>query len=290
MPINANRYEQAEQYMVARRTINESDGNGEGIETLDSDTSEELGIHTHKIYHYTSRMPRIIRWALPSGMLDFHEECWAKFPRNLCKYSAPYLGERLDIAVDSYTVPFNPSSGFDNIDDNIAHLTPEELSIREIRYMDIISQPPQSKDKELQLEGFSCPELGIPEFQKPKRKFDFHKIPEWAETYTGTMLLTVKVVKVKFAIWGLQTRIEELLATSAIPNIFLDSVRAIVAWAPTWSKMSPQEIEEYVNNANSSITQQFKGKDLGPPPPPIDDQKEPSTKDLNSIQDQEVNN
>lgn len=271
LPIDAAKYEQAEQYMVARRTIEESNGQNEGTETLTNEYSEELGIHSHKIYHYTSRIPWIIRWALPKGLLDFHEECWAKFPRNLCKFSAPYLGDRLDIAVDSFTVPFDPSNGFDNIDNNIAKLTEEELSLREIRYMDIISQEPQSSNKTLQLVGFSCPSLGIPEFQKPTREFDYNRPPEWTEHYTGTMLLTVKVVKVKFAIWGMQTKIENLLSTSAIPNVFLDSVRAIIAWSPEWSRMTPEEIRNYVDHANESVSNQFKGKDFGHTPEPLPD-------------------
>jgi hypothetical protein len=165
-------------YMVARRAREESDGHGEGIELVTMepyDNEAEHGIYAHKIYHYRSRVPRWLRWAVPASLTDFNEQSWAAYPHAKCVYFIPGFGSRFHLQIESFSYPDSREVA---IGDNPGHLTPEDLAIREIHYMDIIKSLPKPDRPDWELAGFECPEAGIQKLAIPTAPFDSSKPPE----------------------------------------------------------------------------------------------------------------
>lgn len=67
----------------------ENTGGGEGIEVLKNEpfTNYPLlggkysaGQYTYKIYHLASKVPAFIRYLVPRGALEIHEEAWNAYP------------------------------------------------------------------------------------------------------------------------------------------------------------------------------------------------------------------
>ena len=255
-PFEMSHFVHAQEYMVAKRQREES-GNGEGVELVTREPfslNDESGMYTHKVYHYKSRIPAIIRWLVPNSLTDFHEEAWGAFPHEWFRYNVPALEKRISIMMDCYSYPFNKEEGFP---DNPAHLTEEELAIREIRYMDIVTMPPIPERKDWNLANFSCPEVGIERIAEPTRPFDSSKIPEWVESYKGKMMLNVRCIKCKIGIWGIQNKVEKLISETSVPSILLESARAITGWASEWGKMSPEELQEFTRQSDQDVNNQI---------------------------------
>jgi hypothetical protein len=264
LPLELTQYDSAGMYMVARRAVEESDGKGEGIEFIKTEpyeTPEESGLFSHKIYHYRSRFPRWIRWALPTSCTDFHEKSWTAFPHGKCVYFIAALGSRFDLGIDSWYWPYSHEDG---IPENPGHLNAEELMIRQIVYVDIISSLPKPDRPDWNLAGYECPAAGIAKLPVPTRPYDPNKLPEWTEGYPGKMMLCVKVIKGNISIWGLQGRLEKFLCLEVLPSILLASARGIVGWAHEWSKMTRAEIEAYSATCNDQVNE---GIHAAPPPP-----------------------
>lgn len=266
LPVSPEQFERAETYMVGKRGIEEA-GNGEGIEFVTREPYEEDGTqgeYTHSVYHYGSRIPGIIRWAVPKSFSDFHEHSWCNFPHSRFKYVVPALEKRVQISMDCYVLSYEREKGFP---DNPCHLTPEELAMREIRYMDVVSQPPIPERADWKLGGFKCDEAGISLIPESTRPYDFSKPPEWTENYNGPMVLNAKAIKAHVGIFGVQTKIQNLLACTSVPGILLESARALVGWAPEWANMSKEQIQQYIMDARQKVNEDLKAN-AGKAPPP----------------------
>lgn len=245
--------------MVARRQDEEC-ANGEGIELITRehyDEGPDHGMFTHKVYHYHSRIPAFIRWAIPNSLTDFHEKAWAAFPHEKMQYVVPALENRTSIFIDCYSYPYSKEEGFP---ENPCHLTDEELAIREIRYMDIVTMEPIPTREDWKLANFQCPEAGINLISEPTRPYDPFVLPEWVEKYEGKMMVNVKCIKCEIKIWGLQTRIENMLTVTTVPGILLESARAITGWASGWGKMTDEEIRQFVLESDQKVNDRIKNE------------------------------
>lgn len=254
-PIDYNQYDHAEKYMVAKRTREESTGN-EGIEVLaheDYEDEDEKGIFAHKVMHYKSRIPSWIRWAIPENVTSFNEKSWSAFPHGKCVYSDQGL-HKFKMVIDSYSQPYSRDSEIEN---NPCKLPEEMLKKRTIKYVDIISSKPKPDRKEWDLSGFECESANISKLAEPTRIFDPAVPPEWTETYEGPMMVCCKVIIADFPYWGLETKVERYLTKKLVPGLLLDSARSLVAWAPEWSNMSPEEVSQYVMETFEEINNQI---------------------------------
>lgn len=258
-PFEYSKFVPAQDYMVARRQDEEC-GNGEGIELITRehyDEGDDHGMFTHKVYHYHSRIPGFIRWAIPNSLTDFHEKAWAAFPHEKMQYVVPALENRTKIFIDCYSYPYSKEEGFP---ENPCHLTEEELAVREIRYMDIVSMDPAPTRDDWKLANFQCPKAGIDLIPEPTRPYDPSVLPEWVENYKGKMMVNVKCIKCEIKIWGLQTRIENMLTITTVPGILLESARAITGWASGWGKMTDEEIRQYVLQSDQKVNDRIKNE------------------------------
>ena len=145
---------------------------------------------------------------------------------------------------------------------NPCHLSPEELEKREVFYMDVITSPPIPERDDWKLSEFECEPAGIQRLAAPTRDNNPEAPPEWTETYDGPMMMCAKVIRAHVAFWGLQTRLEKYVTRGIIPGTLLESARAIVGWAPLWSQMTREQIDEYTDECFAAIKNQISMSEL----------------------------
>jgi len=228
--------------MCVQRT-RETSGNGEGIEIVTNEpyqTEEESGQYTHKIFHFKSKVPGAIRWAVPDKYLHVHEKSHNGYPHFHTFYEQPGMGDSFYLLVESQHVAYDPQVG---CPDNLLNLTSEELKARKIVYLDIVNGKPAPSNPEWDMHNFVCPEAQVNEpLQTPENICDPENPPEWTRHYHGEMMVCVKVIKFKFKFFGIQTIVQNFVMNKVFPEVFLDSHRAIMFWAKEWFPLTLQDI------------------------------------------------
>ena len=216
----------------------ESDSEGmEFVEAYDYEENGEKGHFSHKVMHLKSKVPAVIRWVVPDKYLHIKELSHDAFPHYLTEYQMPGMGKDFVLSTDTRHFDYKPRG---KIPANASNLTSAELNQREIRYLDILNGP--IYDKSLNLKGFSFPDQEIEEMksdEKPNEK----EVPSWTNSYNGPMTLIVKTVKFHFKWLGIQSAVEAFVLNSVFPEVFMDNHRAMIKWAPEWSKVSPDDLK-----------------------------------------------
>lgn len=258
LPTNVPQYQIGNLYMCAQRTRQEA-GNGEGVEILKNepyDENGETGQFTHKVMHFKSRIPKAIRWAIPDKYLHIHEISHNGYPHFYTEYKIPGQDDWFYLLVESQHIVYDKSTG---CPDNVLKLTPEELAIRKIQYLDIVNSKPKPERPEWDMHGFVCPEAEVKTpLQTPINKCDETKPPEWVEHYDGELIIAVKIVKFNFKWSGIQTAVENFCLNTVMHNVFLDSHRALMRWADKWFPMNMQQIRELEDEVlNEQKSQKF---------------------------------
>lgn len=82
----------------------------------------------------------------PKGALDLKEECWNSFPYSKTVISNEYIGERLNLHVESVHLADRGET------ENALNLTPDQLSAREVIFIDI-GEPLSSEEESATVDG-----------------------------------------------------------------------------------------------------------------------------------------
>lgn len=278
-PVNVDKYQIANMYMCAKKTFEESSAKkGEGIETIKDEpytNDEESGQYSYKIMHFKSRIPKFIRWALPDKYCHVHEKSWSAFPHFHTVYSNPGLGEKFFVQIDSWHTTYKTG---EPIPDNLLNLTPEELKIRKIVYLDVLDGKPDPS-KERNLSKWSCPEINVNQpFSQygdgKKHRSDESKVPSWTKNFQGDMMVAVKVVKVDFNWRAFQSMVEKYTTHTLAHDMFLDMHRDLLRWADQWCKMDLKAVKQYEKDLYSKTNQLGFEKDDDKPDEQLPDVKE----------------
>ena len=249
LPTRLDKYTVGHRYMNLAYVKSES-GGGEGIELVQNETfknEKEEGRFTYKIFHIKSKIPAFIRWAVPDKYLHFHEKSWNAFPHTTTVDFIPALGDDFILKVESQHIEYKKGMEFP---ENALNLTDEELSQRNIWYLDIVDGDPPANESKHPMEGFVCPEAGINTPLTGKAgSFDHNNIPEWTKNYDGDMICCIKVLRFHFKWWGLQKAVEELVTKTVYPKIFTESHRKLVSTAKEWFPLTNEDMLKLWNDA-----------------------------------------
>lgn len=240
--------------MTAAKSLEESQQvKGEGIETLKNEPysqSGETGQYTYKVFHFKSRIPAFMRWALPDKYCHLHEKSWVSYPHYHTVYENPGIGKNFSMEIDSWHVPYKHGEG---IPDNLLNLSPDELKERRIVYLDILNGKPKP-EKNQDLGKWTCPALNVnkplSDYLKPKshgigEKDERKSPPEWTVNYDGEMMVAVKVVKINFNWKGLQQIVEKYATHTLLQNLFVEAHREMMRWGDKWGPMSLEDVQKY---------------------------------------------
>jgi hypothetical protein len=242
----------ASAYSVNRRTQEET-GGGDGFEITDQGDFEEdgnPGHYVHRIFHCKSKVPAFLRWALPERYAHLTEVNRNAFPHTVTTFHIEGT-DFFMLHTETRHVVYERGM---EIPDNLLRLSDDDLRIREIFYLDLLSGP--SKKPEFDLHGFVCPEAGIQELKSPRGTINDRAIPEWVANYDGAVTLIVKVVKFNFQWRGLQSAVEALVTKSVFYHTYLDTHRAMVKWSPIWSQMTLEQVWQMENEIRDALAQQ----------------------------------
>jgi len=235
MPFSVEEYKRAQLYMIARHCHQESD-KGEGVEVIKYEACEDPvhgpGHYTEKRLHLYSKLPTWMQSIIPN-MFYIEEKSWNYFPFTITEYSSSFL-PKFQICVQTRYLDDSGES------ENAHNLSEEELIQRVVDTIDIVNESvpdykyKESEDpKKVQIIKTNPNRGPLKETWKTDLKQD--KIP---------LMCAYKVVKVKFEVWGLQTRVESY-AQRAIRDILLLAHKQAFCWTDEWIDKSYEKIVEY---------------------------------------------
>lgn len=250
VPFRWNQCRIASAYSVNRRT-KEFSGDGDGFEILSTEDYVEDGNPGHyveRLLHCKKKVPRSISWTIPEKYAHIHEHDKSIFPHYECKYIIPAMGDNFILQTETNHFEYEKGKEIPN---NLNNWTEDELKGREVFYLDILDGP-MSKDNKLDLHGFSCPEIGMKELISSSNKSNDNEIPSWVNNYDGPITLIVKTVKFNFQWYGAQTLVEKFVGSTWY-QVYLDSHRSMVKWAPNWCNLSDDEISTLENDAKDQL-------------------------------------
>ncbi|CAL8110752.1 unnamed protein product [Orchesella dallaii] len=229
MPFNTEEYKIGQLYMIAKHCHEQSEA-GEGVEVVHNvpheDPVQGKGQYTEKRIYLNSRLPYFLQSIVPRVFYVI-EKAWNYYPYTETEYTCSFL-PKFSIFIKTRYEDNNGST------ENCLELTPEELEVRTVDYVDIAYDevaPKHYKENE------------DPKFFKSKKTNRGPLMDGWRDSHEPIMC-SYKLVKVTFEVWGLQTRVEDL-AQRVIRDILLLGHRQAFAWIDEWFGMTQEELREF---------------------------------------------
>ncbi|CAL4067402.1 unnamed protein product [Meganyctiphanes norvegica] len=245
LPLTVEEYKVAQLYMIAKKSRQESQGEGSGVEILVNEPYEDgpgpdgRGQYTHKVYHVGSHLPGWLKSLIPKSALSVEEVAWNNYPYTKTKFTCPFV-EKFSIEVETFY--FNDGGH----QENVFGLTKKEMKEREVDLIDVVRD---------QLVGADYLE------EEDPRKFVSEKTgrgpldDNWIEEYWGecqgkqtplpngkAIMSAYKLCKVEFKYWGMQTKIENFIHDIALRKTMLRAHRQAWAWMDEWWGLTIEDI------------------------------------------------
>ncbi|XP_071797461.1 cytoplasmic phosphatidylinositol transfer protein 1-like [Asterias amurensis] len=232
MPLSVEEYKTGQLYMIAKHS-NEQSHKGEGVEVIKNEDCHDpvhgKGRLTEKRIYLSSRLPTWVQKSLSKICNYFYvtEKAWNYFPHTITEYTCSFL-PRFSIFIETR---YENNSG---TTENCLSLSEEELKERQVLHLDIAYDdiPEKYFKEEEDLTKFRSKKTGRGPLQ-----------PGWREQ-CKTIMCSYKLVRVKFEVWGFQTRVENMVH-KAIQDILLLGHRQAFAWIDEWFDMSVEDVRNY---------------------------------------------
>ncbi|CAF0835813.1 unnamed protein product [Adineta steineri] len=229
LPFTIEEYHIGQLYMICKHCEIES-SKDEGVEVVRNEpiTNENglVGQLTEKRLYLSSRLPTWIRSLIPN-LFYITEKASNFYPYTTTEYTCSFL-PRFSIMVETRYENNNGTT------ENCHSLSPDELAIRKLEYLDIaIERIPDYKYKE----------------SEDPCKFKSTKTGRgpltatWRD-YMKPIMCAYKTVRVRFEVWGFQTRVEDF-TQRAVRDILILAHRQAFTWMDEWYGMSMDQVREY---------------------------------------------
>lgn len=208
---------------------------GEGIEirrnepfTIDSPVNKRKmpsGQYTEKIMHLKSKLPKMVAMMVPTSMTDIVEKSWNSFPHCYTEYHNEFFGEKFHLSVETMHVDDRGTL------ENAVKMPKEELQKRKIDYINVCCHDPQVKmvkgeDPTL----FESKKTGRGPF---KTRFMEDHDP---------IMCCYKVVRLRFKVFGMQTKVEQWGMQYGIRHPFVSYHRKLLCWMDEWFGLTLNDI------------------------------------------------
>ncbi|XP_071107257.1 cytoplasmic phosphatidylinositol transfer protein 1-like [Haliotis cracherodii] len=231
MPLSVEEYRIGQLYMITKHCHEQSE-KGEGVEVIKNEACEHPehghGQYTEKRIHLSSRLPGWVQSIIPR-IFYITEKAWNFYPFTITEYTCSFI-PKFSIYIETCYEDNNGSA------ENCVNLSEEDLSVREVDYVDIVfDELPQKHCKE---------EEDLKTFQS--KKTSRGPMSEGWRDSTTPIMCSYKAVKVKFEVWGLQTKVESF-AHKSVRDILLLGHKQAFAWIDEWHGMTIDDIREYEN-------------------------------------------
>ncbi|XP_030840413.1 cytoplasmic phosphatidylinositol transfer protein 1 [Strongylocentrotus purpuratus] len=232
MPLSVEEYHIGQLYMIAKHSDEQSQ-KGEGVEVIQNvecdDPVHGKGRFTEKRVYLSNRLPVWIQKLVSRLCSYFYitEKAWNHYPHTMTEYTCSFV-PKFSIHIDTR---YENNSG---TTENCLSLSEAELSEREVVPVDIAyNNVPEKYYKENE----------DPTKFKSKKTGRGHLQKDWRET-SNPIMCSYKLVRVKFELWGLQTRVESFVH-KAIQDILLLGHRQAFSWIDEWYDMTEEDVRKY---------------------------------------------
>ncbi|XP_039531852.1 membrane-associated phosphatidylinositol transfer protein 2 isoform X1 [Pimephales promelas] len=237
MPMSVEEYRIAQLYMIQKKSREESEGEGSGVEILENrpyiDGPGGSGQYTHKVYHIGQHIPSWFRSILPKAALRVEEESWNAYPYTRTRYTCPFV-EKFSIDIETY---YKPDTGCHN---DVFNMSSAERRQRDIDPIDIV------KD-------FIAPHEYLaeedPKLYKSNKTQRGPLSDDWIaeiNTNPGKMpvMCAYKLCKVEFRYWGMQSKIERFIHDVGLRKVMVRAHRQAWCWQDEWYGLTMEDIRQ----------------------------------------------
>lgn len=260
LPLTVEEYRVAQLFMIAKKSRQESHGEGSGVEILvnepytDGPGPEGKGQYTHKVYHVGSHLPGWLKSLIPKSALSVEEEAWNAYPYTKTRFTCPFV-EKFSIEVETYYYNDGGSQ------ENVFNLSKSEMKQREVDLIDVV------KD---QLYGADYVEDEDPRKYVSQKTSRGPLGDNWIAEYSDmckdkntplsngeAIMCAYKLCKVEFRYWGMQTKIEKFIHDIALRKTMLRAHRQAWAWMDEWWGLTIEDIRNIEKETQSLLAKKY---------------------------------
>ncbi|OSX68461.1 hypothetical protein BU14_2761s0001 [Porphyra umbilicalis] len=243
LPMTLEEYQVAQLYMVAKSSGEETSktaGEGIVIHTNEPYTPDNNpyglppgGQYTHKTLHFASRLPRWLFSILPTTATMLTEQSWNAYPSCVTQYTNAYLGDALHLTVTSAHAADRGTQP------NATGLGAADLAVRQVDYINIAcgadADAAAARAYVSGTGGGRAAAAGVR--RGPLR-------PRWFAEGDGggVCMCAYKVVKLRFKVFGLQTRAESWGHYYGFRAAFAGYHRKLWMWLDEWWGLSVADV------------------------------------------------
>lgn len=244
LPLTTEEFHRGQLYMVAQQSL-EATSDDEGVEWLKNEpydnTDGHMGIseitgtpvpknkgqYTLKRYLLKSKVPSIVAALVPSNALFLIEEAWNAYPHCKTVLVNGYMSkDKFKIDVETMHVDSNINL------ENAVGLSAEELAARKVDYVDIRDGHCDATPKKDYIARYDCCKVS------PEKTCGRGPLPKgWEQAGTTAarpVMCCYKVIRAKFAYFGVQTKVENII-TGSQKDLFARTLSAAFCTLDEWS-------------------------------------------------------
>lgn len=241
MPLSVEEYRIGQLYMIAKHS-NEQSEKGEGVEVVTNEPCEDpvhgKGQFTEKRIHLSSKLPTWSQSFIPN-IFYITEKAWNYYPYTITEYTCSFI-PKFSIHIETRYEDNNGSSP------NVLKVNDEELPDREVVFLDIATDPvAEHKYKESE---------DPTKFKSVKTKRGPLEEGWRDDESLKPIMCSYKLVRVKFEVWGMQTRVETF-THSVVRDILLLGHKQAFTWIDEWHGMTMDDIRKYESNMHQETNQ-----------------------------------
>uniref|UniRef100_A0A671P768 Membrane-associated phosphatidylinositol transfer protein 2-like n=1 Tax=Sinocyclocheilus anshuiensis TaxID=1608454 RepID=A0A671P768_9TELE len=250
MPMSVEEYRIAQLYMIQKKSREESEGEGSGVEILENrpytDGPGGSGQYTHKVYHIGQHIPSWFRSILPKAALRVEEESWNAYPYTRTRYTCPFV-EKFSIDIETY---YKPDTGCQN---DVFNMSLAEKRQRDIDPIDIVND-------------FIAPHEYLAE-EDPKlyKSYKTQRGPlcdDWITEINNNpgkmpVMCAYKLCKVEFRYWGMQSKIERFIHDVGLRKVMVRAHRQAWCWQDEWYGLTMENIRQLELETQLALAQKM---------------------------------
>lgn len=175
--------------------------------------------------HLKSKLPKFVAMLVPDSMTDIAEYSWNSFPWCRTEYSNEFFGEKFYMSVETM------HSDDRGTQENAVNLNAEDLAKRKVDYLNIACD-----DGSVQMEKGKDPSKFL------SKKTGRGNLKRTFMEDHNPIMTCYKVVKLRFKVFGLQSRVENWGHSYGIRNPFLEYHRKLFCWIDEWFGLGIDDI------------------------------------------------
>lgn len=185
-----------------------------------------------------SKLPKFLAMIVPDSMTDIKEFSWNAFPWCRTEYTNDFFGEKFHLSVETMHADDRGTQ------ENAVNLNEEDLGKRKVDYLNIACD-----------DGSVAMEKGEDPTKFLSSKTGRGNLKRTFMEDHDPIMTCYKVVKLRFKVFGLQSKVESWGQQYGIRNPFLKYNRKLFCWADEWFGLTIEDIRA-IEAETARITKQ----------------------------------